>query len=119
MTRWLVAVTALAAGCSTDRAPAAPPPLLRIETEAAGDDTRLTLIPASSIKINARVKPALELPDGTVLRFDGAELSADSAYFSRPPTALLPGRHREVSGTIRASVCESDAPVCRSLVLDL
>jgi hypothetical protein len=93
--------------------------LLRLETAPAGADTRLTLIPASHIKLNAQVKPALELGDGTVLRFDSAELTADSAYFTAPPTATLSGRHDRVRGTLRASVCENDAPVCRSLVLEL
>jgi hypothetical protein len=118
--RWWLRAAAggvvLIISCSTERGPA---PLLRVETEAAGADTRLTLVPAASIKLNARVTPALELPDGTVLRFDGADLSADSSYFARPPSALLPGRHRKVRGTLRASVCENDAPVCRSLVLEL
>ncbi len=112
---WLVALAA-ALGCAP--APVSSGPL-RIETAPAGADTRLTLIPASHIKLNARVKPALELADGTILRFDSAELTADSAYFSAPPTAVLPGRHRQVRGTVRASVCENDAPVCRSLVLEL
>lgn len=92
---------------------------LRLEASSAGADTRLTLVPATHIKLNARVKPALELGDGTVLRFDSPRLTADSAYFASPPTALLPGRHDSVSGTLRASVCENDAPVCRSLVLEL
>ncbi len=112
---WLITITA-ALGCARERVPSGP---LRLETTAAGPDTRLTLIPASYIKLNARVKPALELADGTVLRFDSAELTADSAYFSVPPTVVLPGRHERVRGTIRASVCENDAPVCRSLVLEL
>jgi hypothetical protein len=92
---------------------------LRLETSSAGADTRLTLVSATHIKLNARIKPALELADGTVLRFDSPRLTADSAYFASPPTALLPGRHDSVSGTLRASVCENDAPVCRSLVLEL
>lgn len=111
-----LALVALAAACGGPQ-PAAPP--LRIETARAGEDTRLRLIPARHLKLNARVKPALELPDGRVLRFDSAELSADSAYFTAPPTALLSGRHAAVRGTVRASVCENDAPVCRSLVLEL
>jgi hypothetical protein len=100
-------------------APEPPAQPLRVETSRAGADTRLTLIPASHIKLNARVKPALELPDGSLLRFDSADLTADSAYFASPPTATLRGRHEDVHGTVRASVCENDAPVCRSLVLEL
>ena len=84
-----------------------------------GEQTRVTLIPASHIKLNARLKPALELADGSILRFDTARLTADSAYFAEPPVAMLPGRHRRVRGTLRASVCENDAPVCRALVMEL
>lgn len=110
------ALVILAASCAP--APVSNGPF-RLETAPSGADTRLTLIPASYIKLNARVKPALELADGSVLRFDSPELTADSSYFSAPPTVLLPGRHERVRGTIRASVCENDAPVCRSLVLEL
>jgi hypothetical protein len=100
-------------------APEPPAQPLRLESSPAGADTRLTLIPASHIKLNARVKPALELADGLVLRFDSPDLTADSAYFASPPTTTLRGRHETVRGTLRASVCENDAPVCRSLVLEL
>jgi hypothetical protein len=122
MTRGWLRVTLIAClvvlvtACAPEPRPAAP---LHLETTPAGADTRLILVPASHIKLNARVKPALELADGTVLRFDSAELTADSAYFSAPPTALLPGRHSAVRGTVRASICENDAPVCRALVLEL
>ena len=50
---------------------------------------------------------------------DGPELTADSSYFAQPPTAVLPGHHRSVRGTLRASICENETPVCRSLVLEL
>jgi hypothetical protein len=106
----------LSAACAA--APAADAPV-RLEAAPAGEYTRVTLIPAAHIKLNARLKPALELADGSVLRFDAAHLTADSAYFAEPPAALLPGRHGRVHGTLRASVCENDAPVCRALVLEL
>ena len=112
----LPALLALLAACAPEPPPGAP---VRLEATPTGGDTRLTLIPVSHVKLNARVKPVLELADGTVLRFDSAELTADSAYFSTPPTALLPGRHSAVRGTIRASICENDEPVCRALVLEL
>ena len=113
----LVAALLLMAGCSRDPAdPAAP---VRLELSRAGEHTRVVLVPASHIKLNARLKPALELADGSVLRFDTPRLTPDSAYFAEPPAALLPGRHRRVRGTLRASVCENDAPVCRALVIEL
>ncbi|HUF36642.1 MAG TPA: hypothetical protein VMN37_11875 [Gemmatimonadales bacterium] len=108
--------TAGALACGGTPDPAA---LVRLETSPAGEHTLVTLIPASDVRLNARLKPALELADGSVLRFDSARLTADSAYFAEPPVALLPGRHPEVRGTLRASICENDAPVCRALVLEL
>ena len=107
---------ALSGACASERHPEAP---VRVETRVTGDHTRLTLVPASSIKLNARIKPALELPDGSILRFDSPRLTPDSAYFAEPPVATLGGRHRRVRGTLRASVCENDAPVCRALVLEI
>ncbi len=106
----------LALGCRDSRAPDAP---VRVDLSPAGEHTRVTLVPASHVKLNARLKPALELADGSVLRFDSDRLTADSAYFAEPPAAVLPGRHRRVHGILRASICEDDAPVCRALVLEL
>jgi hypothetical protein len=94
-------------------------PALRVETAPAGADTRLTLVAAPDLKVSARLKPALELPDGTVLRFDAPALTADSSYFAVPATALLRGRHPHVRGTLRASVCGVTELVCHSLSLRL
>jgi hypothetical protein len=105
-------VLLLAAACSGERDAGAP---VRLETSPAGEHTLVTLIPAAHIKLNARRKPALELADGSVLRFDTPRLTADSAYFAEPPAR----EHRRVRGTLRASVCENDAPVCRALVMEL
>lgn len=111
-----LAAGALALGCGR----AAPPPeALRLDSAPAGGDTRLTLIAPPGFKLNARVKPALELRDGTVLRFDSPYLTPDSAYFTRPPTALLAGSGRRVSGTLRASVCLPDELVCRSVTQEI
>jgi hypothetical protein len=107
---------ALVAGCAGERGAEAP---VRLETTVTGEQTRLTLVPSPSIKLNARLKPALELSDGSILRFDAARLTPDSAYFAEPPVATLSGRHRRVRGTLRASICENDAPVCRALVIEL
>ncbi len=104
------------AACSP--APRIPDPL-RLETAPAGADTRLILVAAPGIKLNARLKPALELADGSVLRFDSSRLTPDSAYFAEPPSALLPGRHTRVGGVLRASVCDADELVCRSITLEL
>jgi hypothetical protein len=107
---------ALALGCGgrVDR-----PTPLRVERESSAGTTTLALVAARGIRINARVKPALELLDGTVLRFDSPHLTADSAYFTRPPTAVLTGAGRRVAGTLRASVCSEDELVCRAVTLQL
>ena len=110
---WLAATLA-ALGCGT----AAPGPL-RLATARAGPDTRVTLIAEPGLKVNARLAPALELPDGVVLRFGAARLTADSAYFAEPASALLPGHHDRLHGTLRASVCREDELVCRSVTLEL
>jgi hypothetical protein len=112
---WRASAFALAVlACGGERPAAA----FRVTTAAAGADTRLTLHAAPDYKVNARLAPALELPDGTVLRFDAAR-TADSAYFAEPAQALLAGRHARVHGTLRASVCRQDELVCRSLTLEL
>ena len=111
-----VAWLALSAACSR---PPAPPGELRVVVEASGPDTRLALHAQPGLKINARVAPALELADGTVLRFDAPGRTADSAYFTVPPIARLAGRHDQVHGRLRASVCRTDELVCRSLSIEL
>jgi hypothetical protein len=96
----------------------APDPM-HVTLTPQGGDTRLSLIASPELLINARVKPALELPDGRVLRFDAGSLTPDSAYFAVPPTTVLPGRHSRVRGTLRASVCSKGELVCRSLTVKL
>ena len=105
----------LAAACA---GPTPPPAELRVESAPVGADTRMTLVAGPDLKINARLKPALELADGTVLRFDSPRLTADSAYFAEPPVAIAAGSRR-IRGTLRASVCRIDEQVCRSVTLHL
>jgi hypothetical protein len=107
---------ALAAACGR---PGAEPAPLHVATSPDGPDTRLTLHAQPGLKVNARLVPALELADGTVLRFESPGLTADSAYFTTPPTARLAGHYERVHGTLRASVCRTDEQVCRSITLSL
>jgi hypothetical protein len=111
----LVAI-GLAAGCARPPVESVP---LRITTAAAGPDTRVTLHAGPHLKINARLAPALELGDGTVLRFRSGGLTPDSAYYAEPPSAVLPGRHARVHGMLRASVCRDDEQVCRTVTLKI
>ena len=99
--------------------PAGRNPALRLETNGIDADTRLTLIPDAGLKISARLPPALEFSDSTVLRFASPLLTPDSAYFAEPPTAQLRGRPPAIHGTLRASVCDTGGAVCRSVVLHL
>jgi len=66
--------------------------------------------PAPGVRINARLKPALERPDGEVFRFDSLRVTPDSSYFTAPPELLVAG---SASGIIRASVCPAGEGVCR------
>jgi hypothetical protein len=95
------------------------PSELGVVTSIAGADTRVELRAAPHLKINARLAPALELDDGTILRFTAHRLTPDSAYFAEPPSALLAGRHDRLHGTLRASVCRDDESVCRSVAVRL
>jgi hypothetical protein len=75
----------------------------------------LRLIAAPGVRINARLKPALELDGGTVVRFDSPLLTPDSDYFAAPPTAASApprGAHR---GALRVSVCPAREQICRSV----
>ena len=111
----VIVALGLAAACS---GPAAEP-ALSLTTTGAGPDTRLTLHAAPHLKINARAAPALELGDGTVLRFRTGLRTADSAYYAEPPSAVLPGQHTRVHGTLRASVCREDEQVCRGVRVEI
>jgi hypothetical protein len=115
MTRAVALLLAFLMACSDPR------PQLPVQLVAtpSGGNTRLTLVPAAGIRLNARIPPALELSGGTVVRFHGSRLSADSAYFVSPPEALLPGRRGQIHGHLRASVCDSGAAVCRTIEVDI
>jgi hypothetical protein len=117
--RWSVLAVAVALAGSACRQGTGPASLLHVVSEHSAGITTLTLVAAPGIRINARVKPALELPDGTVLRFDSPHQTPDSSYFTRPPTSSMAGAHRRAEGTLRASVCAVDELVCRSVVLQL
>src|SRR5262245_30445311 len=92
---------------------------LAVRIEAGNSSTRVLLVAAPGWKINARLKPALELPGGNVIRFDAPQLTPDSAYFAEPPSARLPGRTTAIHGTLKASACAADERVCRLLILRL
>ena len=104
---------ALTIGCEGN------PPVLRLLSASEGDGLRLTLQSASGTHINARLKPVLEMRNGTLLRFDSPYLTPDSSYFAAPPEALLPRARGPVHGRLRASVCDQDERTCRVVTLQL
>lgn len=81
-----------------------------VAREPGADSVVIHLVPAPHVRINARLAPVLELPDGRVLRFSGTALTADSSYFTAPPVLAVRGSPR---GMIRASVCPEGDSVCR------
>lgn len=85
---------------------------IRVVRTAEARGVRLTLIPAPGARINARLRPALERPDGSVLRFDSPAVTPDSSYYTAPPELVLPEGKAE-AGIVRASVCPSGESVCR------
>lgn len=111
----MAACAAGRAGAPDDRRP------LVLRTEPVGDSLRLSLVAAPGWKINARVKPVLELTGGGLVRFDAPLLTPDSAYFAEPPVAAVAGgRGREpVHGRLRASVCAAGEAVCRVVAMEV
>jgi hypothetical protein len=87
-----------------------------VTSRSAAGVTRLRLMPAPGVRINARILPAVELTDGTVLRLSSDRLSADSAYFAAPPEGAVPAGTR-LQGVVRASICREDESVCRRVVV--
>jgi hypothetical protein len=108
---WFLRLTCLLAGIVSCREPSGP---LRVVAYPEPGGVRLTLIAERGTKINARLKPALERPDGSVLRFDSPALTPDSSYFTDPPALVLAG---PATGTIRASVCAAGETVCRMVAV--
>lgn len=90
--------------------------LVRVEAQPVADSTRLTLVPAAGVRINAALKPALRLRDGTIHRFDSPRITADSAYFTAPPEVTVSGN--PAGGRVTASVCPQGLAVCRVVEFD-
>lgn len=111
----LALVLAFATGCG----PRPPAPIVQLALERSGTDLLLRLDPAPGARINARVKPTLELSDGPRITFDAGLLTTDSAYFAEPPTARLALPGRRLRGTLRASVCPAGLAVCEAVTIPI
>lgn len=93
---------------------------LRVEANRSGSGYHLVLLAEPGDRINARLKPALELANGTILRFDSASITADSGYFSAPPTAEIGATEAtELHGVLRAGICPAGLEVCEPIKLDI
>jgi hypothetical protein len=116
----LLSGLALLPACAGERpAPAgAAAPALRIERAPAPGGTRLLLVTRPGTRINAGTPPALELLDGTVVQFDTSAVTPDSLYYAAPPAALLRAG-TDPRGTLRASVCDEGALVCRQVQVEI
>ncbi len=108
------AVLALFLGAVAGCGPEVP---FRLAVQRGGALSRFSLVAAPGVRINARLKPALELEDGTVLRFDSPHLTEEKAYFADAPTLETPLRRAVHRGVVRASVCSTGEQVCRSFAV--
>ena len=92
---------------------------LRIEARGDSAGYLLTLFAAPGARVNARLKPALELSEGRILRFDQPALTSDSGYFAAPPVALLAGHPRRLTGLLRVGICPAGEQLCRAVSLSV
>lgn len=117
MKTFLFAAALLLGAAACDKPQQRLEPLVRLTATASSTGFRLTLVPAPGARINARLKPVLELEGGSRIQFDHPALTADSAYFAAPPTAEFLGASAELKGVLRVGVCPAGANVCRSLAI--
>ena len=114
--RRVVVAVVMLAGCRGAVAP--PADLVRLVAAETGSLVRMTLVPAAGARINARLKPVLELADGTRVQFDSQLLTADSAYYAGQPEASMASRGR-IEGTLRVGVCPAGLDACLALALPI
>ena len=94
----------------------APRAIVHLESAGAQDGQLLTVVADPEFKINARLPPALDLADSTVLRFHSDSITPDSAYFTAPPTAFLPGAVPP-HGRLHVGICRKTQSVCNVVTL--
>ena len=104
------------AGCRGAVTP--PADLVRLVAAETGSLVRMTLVPAAGARINARLKPVLELADGTRVQFDSPSLTADSAYYASRPEASMASRGR-IAGTLRVGACPAGLDACLALAIPI
>lgn len=76
----------------------------------------LSAEPGAGVRLNARVPPALELPDGRILRLTNGAITPDSAYYTEAPWTRRPASLPSTA-TLRVSYCRTDEALCRTVTL--
>ncbi|MEO8449980.1 MAG: hypothetical protein ABI647_09330 [Gemmatimonadota bacterium] len=99
--------------------PATRAELVSLHNRRVGEGQELWLQPAAGARINARLKPVIELDSGGRVEFSAAGITEDSAYFTEPPRAHLGPAARSVKGILRVGVCPAGLNVCQSLALPI
>jgi hypothetical protein len=109
----------LVSGCGTQgRRHGTPSQFVSVAVSGQGEQRLAHLNAAPGVRINARLRPALEFRDGTVITFEGEESATDSGYFAGSPRAAI-GSTRAHTATLRASVCPAAQRVCLSVASDV
>jgi hypothetical protein len=102
-------------GCAESRQPL--PGLMRLVVEPAGQAFDLVLYPATGARINARLKPTIELKGGGRLTLDSPSMTSDSAYFAAPPRVRLARGQGRIDGTLRVGMCPPGLNACQALAV--
>lgn len=102
----------LPAACDVVREETSP---VALEVVPTSSGFGLSLNAAPGVKINARLRPTLELEDGSNVLFDHGHLTRDSAYFADSPRAVVSGTPGRLAGMLRVSICSDTATYCQSV----
>jgi hypothetical protein len=114
----LVPLALLTASClRPDAAADGGVPPLTVERVAEGEGTRLQVVAPEGVKLSAAVEPVLELSDGRTVRFESDAVSADSLYFTAPPTGWVEAQPDEVRGVLKAGICDEETSTCRRVTV--
>lgn len=73
---------------------------------------------ASQVTPRARVTPTIELAEGRRIALTSPHLTPDSSSFASPPWAETEVPPDELSGTLRASVCNVERDYCEAVVIE-
>ena len=89
---------------------------VRLEAGVREGRKVVMVIPAAGFRINARVPPALELGDGTVIRLAAGQVLPDSSYFAEPPWGDWPAGVR-LQGVLCVGFCRVTEALCRTTAI--